>query len=285
MVWSRQREGALSDSSPCCHDGTVFVGSGGGAVHAFDAAEGTECWTYSGSSAITASPVVHEGLLYVGHNDGDLLALDIQDGSVRWRASLGEALYSTPAVSGVKNAVYVAASTGQISARAAADGTTLWTRQFGIDVGASAPVVDKSRGLVYFAAGEVFALDAASGETAWGTSFYGASAGAAPVFDDQRVYVGGGDGTVYAVSRPDGPLATAPAWTQPTWDVSIVGDLARVGDRLVVASLDGELYVLDTSDGAEIVEVSMPCQVQSGPVVVDGAVYVAGCDGRVFGLE
>jgi len=285
VVWSQQREGALSDSSPCHHDGTVFVGSGGGAVHAFDATEGVERWTYSGPSAITASPVVHEGVLYVGRNDGDLLALDVHDGTVRWQVSLGDPLYSTPALSVAEGAVYVAASTGRIHARDAAEGTKRWTRQFGTDVGSSSPVVDDSRGLVYFAAGELFALDAASGETAWGTSFYGASAGSSPAFDENRVYVGGGDGTVYGVARPEGPLATAPAWEQPTWDVSIVGDLSLAGDRLVLTSLDGELYVLDTADGTEISAVSVPCKVRSAPVVVDDAVYVAGCDGAVFGLE
>lgn len=283
VVWSQTREGALSDSSPCHHDGTVFVGSGGGAVHAFDAADGSERWTYSGASAITASPVVREGVLYVGRNDGDLLALDTTDGTVRWQVSLGEAIHSTPAVSTAREAVYVATAGGSVHARATVDGAKLWTRQFGTDVGSSSPVVDG--GLVYFVAGELFALEAASGETAWGTSFFGASAGSSPAVGVEQVYVGGGDGTVYAVEPPEGPLAMAPAWEQITWDVSIVGDLSLTGGQLVAASLDGGVYALDSVDGTEIATASLPCKVQSAPVVADGEVYVAGCDGRVFGLE
>jgi outer membrane protein assembly factor BamB len=137
---------------------------------------------------------------------------------------------------------------------------------------------------VYFAANELMAISVGSGRSAWGTSFYGANAGSSPAFDGDRVYVGGGDGSVHAAARPDGMLATTPEWERQTWDVSIVADLTVAGGQLVVSTLDGGLYVLDTDSGAELASVESPCEVRSSPVVVDGDVYVAGCDGTVFGF-
>jgi len=284
VVWTSDRKGALSDSSACHHDGTVYVGSGGGTVYAFDAVDGLEQWTYSGPSAVTSSPVVQDGTVYVGCNDGELLALDADGGSVRWEVTLAEPIYSDLAYSNTADAVVVSTKGGGVHAHSAESGRELWSQSFGVAVGSSSPVIDDNRGLVYFAADELMAISVGSGSSAWGTSFYRANAGSSPAFDGDRVYVGGGDGTVYAVSRPDGMLATAADWEFQTWDVSIAGDLTVAGDRLVASSLDGGLYVLDTASGGEQASVELPCETRASPVVADGEVYVAGCDGTVFGF-
>lgn len=282
VVWKRGREGALSDSSACYHDGAVYVGSGGGAVYAFDASDGSELWTYTGPSAVTSSPVVHEDSVFVGRNDGGLLALDRASGSVRWQASLDAPIYSDLAYSRMAGAVIVSTNGGGVHAYDAETGNERWSQSFGVAVGSSSPAVDDSRGLVYFAANELMAISVGSGTSAWGTSFYGANTGASPAFDGDRVYVGGGDGCVHAVARPDGMLATEPVWEFQTWDVSISGDLTVVDDDLIVSTLDGGLYVLDTASGSELMSWELPCEVRSSPVVADGEVYVAGCDGTVF---
>jgi len=284
VVWTSDRKGALSDSSACHHDGTVYVGSGGGTVYAYDAADGSERWTHTGPSVVTSSPIVHGDTVYVGRNDGELLALDVADGSVRWQETLAGPVYSDLAYSETIDAVIVSTKGGGVHAHDADSGRELWSQSFGVAVGSSSPVVDDDRGLVYFAADELMAISVGSGSSAWGTSFYRANAGSSPAFDGDRVYVGGGDGTVYAVSRPDGMLATAADWEFQTWDVSIAGDLTVAGDRLVASSLDGGLYVLDTASGGEQASVELPCETRASPVVADGEVYVAGCDGTVFGF-
>lgn len=282
VVWSETRDGALSDSSACYHDGRVFVGSGGGSVHAFDAVDGAERWTYSGPSAVTSSPVVYDGVVYVGRNDGELLALDAEDGSVAWQVRLGGPIYSELSYSASEDVVYVSTNGGTIHARDATDGREVWSQSFGADVGSSSPVVDDDSGLVYFAASEVLALAADDGETVWGTSFYGACAGSSPVFDREMVYIGGGDGNVYAIPKAGQLLVDSPDWTFRTWDVSIVADAALAGNHLVVASLDGTLYLLDTDSGAELDSRSLGCKTRSSPVVVDDEVYLGGEDGTVF---
>jgi len=285
VVWAREREGALSDSSAYHHDGTVYVGSGGGAVYAFAGDDGADRWTYNGPSAVTSSPVVANGTVYVGRNDGELLALDAEDGSVRWQVSLGDPVYSDLRYAAGEDAVLVSTSGGGVHARDAATGRELWSQSFGVAVGSSSPVIDEDRGLVYFAANELMAISIGSGTSAWGTSFYGASAGSSPAFDGDRIYVGGGDGTVYGVSRPDGMLATAADWEFQTWNVSIAGDLTVAGGQLLAATIDGELYVLDAASGRELSTVELPCELRSSPVVADGEVYVAGCDGTMFGFR
>jgi len=284
VVWRQDHEGALSDSSPVVYEESVYVGSGGGSVYALATADGTTQWSCNGSSTITSSPVVSHGTVYVARGDGALLALDAANGTVRWQTTLGAAVHSELSYASVADAVLVSTTDGRVCARAASDGSELWSRSFGAAVGSSSPVVDDDRGLVYFAADELFAVDVETGEMAWGTSFYGANAGSSPAFDDEYVYVAGGDGTVYAVARPDGPLTTAPAWEFETWDVSIVGDLSLVAGRLIVTSLGGELYVLDTAAGDTITNLTVGCKVRSRPVPVDASVYVAGCEGIVVGF-
>lgn len=285
VLWSKARDGALSDSSACYHEEQVFVGGGGGTVYAFAAVDGTEHWTYSGESAITSSPVVRDGIVYVGRNDGELLALSAEDGSVIWQDSLGSPVYSALGYSASEEAVYVSTSGGAVHARDAVDGRERWSQSFGVAVGSSSPVVDDQRGLVYFAASEVMALAADDGETVWGTSFYGACAGSSPVFDGETVYVGGGDGVVYAIPKSHELLVTSPDWTFQTWDVSIVADPALAGNRLAVASLDGTLYILDTDSGTELGSLSLGCQTRSSPVIVDDEVYLGGEDGTVCAYE
>jgi len=281
VVWTSDREGALSDSSACHHDGTVYVGSGGGNVYAFEAESGEERWTYESPSAVTSSPVVADDTVYVGRNDGELLALDTGDGAVRWQETLSDPIYSDLAYSQSMDAVIVSTSGGGVHAHDAGSGHELWSQSFGVAVGSSSPVVDDDRGLVYFAANELMAISVGSGTSAWGTAFYGANVGSSPAFDRERVYLGGGDGTVYAVERPDGMLATAADWEYQTWDISIKGDLTIAGGQLVASSLDGRLYLLDTDTGGELATVELSCETRASPVVVDGEVYVAGCDGTV----
>lgn len=285
VAWRQERAGELSDSSAYYQDGTVYVGSGSGTIYAYDGTDGSERWTQSGPSAVTSSPVVHDDVVFVGRNDGELLALDAADGTVCWQTSLDGAIHSDLSYSQMADAVVASTTSGSVFAFDADSGTKRWSQSFGASVGSSSPVIDDTHGLVYFAANELMAISVGSGTSAWGTSFYGANTGSSPAFDAERVYVGGGDGSVHGVSRPDGMLATAPDWEFQTWDVSIAGDLTVANDQLLVSTLDGGLHVLDTDSGTEQVGIELPCEIRSSPVVADGDIYIAGCDGTVFAFR
>lgn len=283
VEWSKPRDGSLSDSAPTYHDGTVFVGSGGGTVHAFDAVTGDERWRFSGDSAITASPVVLNETVFVGRNDGDVLALDASDGSLVWRASLEGSIYANPAASAREGTIFVNTNSGSVAALDAIDGQERWSRNLGADVGSSAPAVDESRGLVYLATNEVMALAADTGEPAWVTDFYGASAGASPVFDDDAVYVGGGDGNVYAVLDDGHMLQTAPKWTYEQL-TTVVADPALLAGRLIVGGLNGSVKILDTETGEWQTELGFESEIRGIAAVSDDEIYVGTRNGTLSSL-
>jgi len=286
VVWSRERDGSMSDSSPYYHDGVVYVGSGGGSVYAFDAADGSTVWRREGSSAVTSAPIVRDGILYVGRNDGILWALDAADGSVIFEFDVGSPIHANVAYSRAEDTVYVSTADVGVSAHDAGDGgRQRWAQTFGTDVGSSAPVVNDREGLVYFASNEVRGLAADDGTVAWGTSFLGASAGSSPVFDDEGVYVGGGSGIVYRLPLGEQLLVSAPTWEFQTWDVSITADLALSDGVLLVGSLNGNCYALDAESGSAVASVSLDCELRAAPVVRGGEVYLAGEDEDMYAFE
>lgn len=284
-VWEFQRTGSLSNSAPTIDDGQVFIGSGGGSLYALDISDGSDQWTYEGSSAISTSPVVTAETVFVGRNDGVVLAVDRETGTVRWERELADPIYVDPAVFEQAETVYFTTKRSEIYALDCEDGRQRWTQRFEADVKTSKPVIDDTRGNLYYAANQVMALQLETGETRWGTSFVGASTGAAPTYDEDGVYIADGAGKVYGVSDVSGVLVTEPDWEFNTWAGSIQANLTSIEDYLLVSASDGGLFLLDRTTGDAVSEIEVPCSVQTMPAYADGELYVAGSDGTIFALS
>ena len=70
-----------------------YVGSNDTDLHAVNASDGTEEWTYSTGGGIYSSPAVVDGTVYVGSDDGDLHAVNASDGTEEWTYSTGGGIY------------------------------------------------------------------------------------------------------------------------------------------------------------------------------------------------
>jgi outer membrane protein assembly factor BamB len=262
QAWSFDRSGALSDSSPAVAGGTVYVGSGGGRLYALDLATGSELWNYSTDSAIVSSPAVAGETVYVGANDGEVLALDAASGSLEWSADVGAPVYSSLAVDAANGSVYATADDGRLVALRVSDGSERWSVDVGSDLGHTSPVVDG--GDVYVAGDRLYRLNP-DGSVQWSRQ-YGPASASSPRIHQGTVYVGDAAGRVHAF-RTDG----APQWSYDTGAaVETTPDVA--GDRLAVATDDGDLYVLNTA-GDLVALAAFETPVRSSPVIVDGDVY------------
>ena len=281
VEWTTARDGALSDSSPLYHDGRVYIGSGGGSVYALDGSDGSVLWKHSTDSAVVSSPIVRDGTLYVGREDGYMLALDADDGSLEWTVDLGAPIFTDVDYSSSAELVYVSTRGGHLYAVDAASGTQSWSYTIGTDLDSSAPVVDDDSGQVYYAANEIVALGVDSGDPAWVTNFYGTNAGSSPVFDAGRVYAAGASGKVYALASDGGIIHNDPDWVFETRE-TFASDPALVDGRLLVASLDGALYVLDAASGEEFDCVMLPSETRSAPVIADDEIFIGSRSGSVF---
>jgi len=122
-------------------DGTVYVGSASGHVHAADAETGVG-WSAPLGSAVNRSPALADGVLYVGTADGRLSAMPATgcDGEacpVSWTTPTGSASSVQPAVAG--GVVFIGSADGTVSAFdaagcGAATCQPLWTADAGAPV-------------------------------------------------------------------------------------------------------------------------------------------------------
>jgi polyvinyl alcohol dehydrogenase (cytochrome) len=94
LKWAFQlprRANTMGKSQPAVVDGTLYVGSTDGTVHALDAKTGAARWTFDTaavgdphSSAIWSGPAVVGDRVYVAGQSGYLYALDRFDGALVW---------------------------------------------------------------------------------------------------------------------------------------------------------------------------------------------------------
>jgi outer membrane protein assembly factor BamB len=200
-------------------DGSVYVGTGMGALFALDAATGEPRWfsRVNGDGKVLdqiAAPAVAGGVLYVAENQF-LFAFDAETGEELWRfrpetdserLSRPTIAGGTVYVAGLKHLYAVDGATGQETWRFAAKGS----------LGEGLAV---SGGLVYAGTGSIeepegteylYAIDAESGRQRW--RFKTAGYVTTPVIAGDVVYVSTGvegpdeqpEGAVLALSAPDG---------------------------------------------------------------------------------
>jgi len=77
--------------------GDAVVVGGQSTVRALGVADGTERWTFTPPEAPSAASVA-DGTVYVGTRDGGLHAVDGESGEERWRAASGGTAYAQPTV-------------------------------------------------------------------------------------------------------------------------------------------------------------------------------------------
>lgn len=82
-------------STPVVANGTVVVGSQGGALHGLDVGSGHTSWTVTADDAFTIAPAVSDGDVYAAGRGGSLHVIDLGSGRQRWRAELGGTVVPT----------------------------------------------------------------------------------------------------------------------------------------------------------------------------------------------
>lgn len=156
---------------------------------------------------------------------------------IAWKTRLPAPIAAPPAVAGEH--LYVADTSGMLTALSTADGVELWSVELGATSHA-APVVSGSRVLVGSDAG----LHAVSreGQLLW--TYAAAPVETAPIVWDGVAYVGARDHRVIAVDEVGGSLI----WTAVTAG-AVVSPGVAAGDDVLFGARDGGVYRLNRTTG------------------------------------
>lgn len=263
MVWTQDLD-APGTSAPTVVGERVYVVSRDSRAWALEAANGRIAYQSSGVASDTsfgggAGPAVSDDLVVFPFNSGEVVGLFPQGGIPRWSQVIsgsrpGQATGSLTDIGGDPvidgQTVYVGNFTGVTVALDAGTGTRLWTAQ----EGASGPVWPAG-GSVFLVndLNQLVRLDAASGAPIWRTPL--------PDFVETGNFIRRGR-TVYAHFGP-----------------------IMAGNRLVVASSDGQLRSFDPVTGALIGAVPLPGGAASAPAIANGILYVVNKDGQLLAFR
>jgi eukaryotic-like serine/threonine-protein kinase len=266
-------------STPAVSDGSVYFVSSTGALAAVDAERGTPRWVFATeherrfearnlhgypSSAqtipdawdvYTSSPAVAGGRVYFGSGDGGIYAVDARSGLLQWKVQTGDVVHASPAV--VDNTVFVGSFDGRFYAIDATLGIVKWVFQGGVDphvrnqqgFQSSAAVV---QGVVYVGSRDahVYALDAATGRKIWDYPTSKSWVNGTPAVRDGMVFVGTADtARLMALDARNGRLR----WNFDA-GAYVFSSVALAGNRAVVGSHNGKVFLLDVANGQQVSE-------------------------------
>lgn len=217
-LW-RHDLGAPTLASPLVHNGTVYVGTRDGRLHAVGAGDGTVRWIYQGPHRIDGRAVIAGDALCFVDGRVDLVCLGLADGVERWRTPLhDEAIAGGPAPDNATfnrrtatplvadGLIHVGSSDGGLYTVEAATGTKLRRLDAGAPVFTGAAQREDGSLLVGTMAGDVVQFAADGREVArWRT---GGAVTPTPVVAGGLVIAGSRDYLLHAFELRGG----APAW-------------------------------------------------------------------------
>jgi outer membrane protein assembly factor BamB len=319
VKWQFATQGIVR-SRPALAAGLVYIASDDGYLYAVDAQSGEQAWRTDIGNAMPrdqrerlgttpnpttydywqSSPVVADGRVYAGSLDGSVYALAGDTGEIVWTCPTGAKVRATPTVEG--GTVYIGSWDKSVYALDAASGRVRWQTPIGGQVQTNALVAGD---LVYCASrkASVVALSAQTGEKVWeygyGDNMWVESS---PRLVDGVLYIGSsGTKIVAALDGRTGDLVAACSSRAFNWSTpAIAGDWLYIGGTSFRHEDRDGLFAIRLVDGGfgrgegdvrflpvkETLEAAGNWSgVASSPVVVDGAIYFGGLDGKLYAVS
>lgn len=284
LRWQSRMPGPLT-AGPTVTGGLVYAVSGGDALFALNASDGSVQWQQRTERQVTGVIAADQGLLCVGSPDGYVYGFNAQTGFARWRwHAQGSATGSSlPTVANGQAYVYLNGGLGSLDLAGhivgldGTDGSQQWSYT---SAGSSEwpPVVSNDVLYAGTTSEQVFAITARDGSLRW-------SQVTAPVTDTvptplaTMVFIGSSDGHTQALDIVSGSIL----WTTSTPDSIHFPPAADVAS-VYVGSENGMLYALRRQDGIERWRYSTGSSIVSPPLVVSDAVMASTSDGYLYAL-
>ncbi|MCS7178086.1 MAG: serine/threonine-protein kinase [Anaerolineae bacterium] len=274
VIWQFACEDEVR-SSPCIHEGILYIGAYDNNLYALDAETGKFLWKYAAEGGIASSPVVAEGRVFFGSIDHSLYAVNAETGRLLWTCPTKGRIFASPRVQ--FGHVFIGSDDHRFYAVNVANGRVAWSVE---TEGAirSTPAIGPDA--IYFGdeAGILNAVGV-NGRLLWRFRARRALT-SSPAIAHDLLYVGSQDWFVYALDLRAGWVV----WRYRT-DGPVVSSPTVVGNTLYIGSADGHVYALDATNGYLVWRYRTGGQVTSSPTVHQGAVYVGSVDGCLYSLD
>lgn len=235
---------------PAINGSVIYAAAADGTVEAFDKISGKSLWDVELEVPLSGGVGVYEDALFLGSSDGFVLKVDAGSGEVQWTSRLNGEVMAVPASNG--EVVLVHTLDGKFQGLDFATGELLWTYDSNVPVltlrGSCNPLLNGDVVYVGFANGRVLAFEVETGGIIW----------------EARVAISQGRSEIERV-------------------VDIDGTMTLLGDELFVASYQGRIMAINTTDGRRLWQNNVSSF--SGVSQGFGNVYVADEDGTVTAYQ
>jgi outer membrane protein assembly factor BamB len=287
VLWSRSLGANITPGPVLAADGTIYIATNSGVLHALNPTSGADVWIfngggpYRGETDLSTSPLVLPSGSILWSGPQDTLYELSATGSMLWSHRFGGSVLS-PAISG--STVYVELMTGALSAIDVSGSTPVvtWTVKVG-HTSFGSPVVSPNGDVITTADKDIIAVadNGTKGVVRWhyaATASIEVSPSVAPNGD---VFVTANDGSVSAV-KSNGSLLWRKRIGQESYSSSSVG----TGRLLYFGDNGGVLNVVRASTGVELHK-DRGHKGLWGAQVIDakGNVYFGSQAGDVYGFN
>ncbi|WP_156679512.1 PQQ-binding-like beta-propeller repeat protein [Sphingomonas profundi] len=277
-------------------NGRLYATNGVGDVAALDATSGSILWKKRPGGPLRGAPTIANDTLYVVSQDNQLFALKASDGSTLWNEAGTLELagvFGVAAPAAAQGTVVAGFSSGELNAYRYENGRSVWQDALSrtsistavaslSDIDAD-PVIDAGRVYAVGQGGRMVALELTTGQRLWELNVAGIST---PWVAGDWLFVVTDEAKLLCIARTTGkvrwmsqlrryrddkPKKGTISWTGPV----------LAGDRLILASSEGQLANVATADGKLLSTGKAGAPVFLSPVVASQTLFLLDNEGHL----
>jgi len=274
----------------------VYITTGLGEVAALEAATGKLLWRVKPAGPMRGSPTIAFNAVYAMTQDNQVIALNAADGKPLWNESGATAqagVFGVAAPAAGQGTVIAGYSSGELTAYRYENGRQLWSDALArtsiatsvatlTDIDAD-PIIDRGRVYALGQGGRMAAYELVTGQRIWELNLAGIST---PAIAGEWIFVLTDDARLLCLARATGKVRWIAQLQRYRNEDKKKGEIywtgpVLAGDRLWVANTRGEVWSVNTADGAANPFVKLGDPVSLAPVVANQTLYILDDSGRI----